>query len=144
MSGVASSDAKTDGVDWIIVSMHRGVEYAAAPSSTQVEFAHKVIDAGANIVIGHHPHVPQGIESYHEGMIFYSLGNFAFWQPFDYWTEHSFAVELNLKSDGTFDHTIVPINAGWQPQLSGETDQTKVKDYLAKLSDKLNLITPQY
>ncbi|MFA5967594.1 MAG: CapA family protein [Patescibacteria group bacterium] len=132
------TDGGMGGVDWIIVSMHRGVEYAATPSSTQIDFAHKVINAGANIVIGHHPHVPEGIENYNNGIIFYSLGNFAFWQPFDYWTQHSFAVEFTLKPDGTFDHTIVPINAGWQPKLSDEIDQTKIKEYLIKLSDKLN------
>ncbi len=126
------------GVNWIIVSMHRGVEYAATPSTPQIKFAHKVIDAGANVVIGHHPHVPEGIESYNNGIIFYSLGNFAFWQPFDYWTQHSFVVELTLHPDGKFDHLIVPINAGWQPELSNETDQTKIKEYLLKLSDKLN------
>ena len=129
--------------------MHRGVEYAATPSSAQIDFAHKVIDAGANIVIGHHPHVPEGIEEYtsrsgvervseRKGIIFYSLGNFAFWQPFDYWTQHSFVVELTLKSDGKFDHTIIPIDAGWQPKLSDEIDQAKIKEYLIKLSDKLN------
>jgi len=123
------------GVDWIIVSMHRGVEYAETPSKPQMEFAHKVIDAGANIVIGHHPHVPEGIESYNNGIIFYSLGNFAFWQPFDYWTQHSFAIELDLNPDGTFTHTIIPINAGWQPELSDEADQAKIKEYLVKLSD---------
>lgn len=150
------------GVDWVIVSMHRGVEYASSPSDPQIEFAHKIIDAGANFVIGHHPHVPQGIEEYtanpnspsfapgsigategervkRKGIIFYSLGNFAFWQPFDYWTQHTFAVELTLKSDGKFDHTIIPINSGWQPKLSDETDQVKIKNYIATLSEKLNL-----
>lgn len=125
-------------VNWIIISMHRGVEYSATPSSTQVEFAHKVIDAGANIVIGHHPHVPQGIENYKDGIIFYSLGNFAFWQPFDYWTQHSFATEIILRPDGKIDQTIVPIDAGWQPQLADEINQAKIKEYIIKLSDKLN------
>lgn len=141
-------------VNWIIVSMHRGMEYSATPSSPQIDFARKVIDAGANIVIGHHPHVAQGIEEYisrlagqqvseRKGIIYYSLGNFAFWQPFDYWTQHSFAVEITLHPDGKIDQTIMPIDAGWQPQLSDETDQTKIKDYLAKLSDKLNSPIPQ-
>ena len=40
--------------------------------------AHAAIDAGANLVIGHHPHVPQGLEAYGYGLIFYSLGNFVF------------------------------------------------------------------
>jgi len=126
-------------VDWVIVSMHRGVEYAISPSAPQIEFAHKVIDAGANFVIGHHPHVPEGIENYNNGLIFYSLGNFAFWQPFDYWTQHSFAVEITLYPDGKFDHIIVPIDAGWQPQLTTlDNDKTKIIQHIANLSNKFN------
>lgn len=138
--GVVSPEAKTGGVDWVIVSMHRGVEYAESPSTPQVEFAHRVIDAGANIVIGHHPHVPEGIEIYQTGIIFYSLGNFAFWQPFDYWTQHSFAVELNLYPNGKFNHTIVPVDAGWQPQLTNiNEDKNKIMQHIADLSDKLSV-----
>jgi poly-gamma-glutamate synthesis protein (capsule biosynthesis protein) len=48
------------------------------PHRSQVAAAHAAIDAGADIVLGHHPHVLQGIERYKKGIIFYSLGNFAF------------------------------------------------------------------
>ena len=49
-----------------------------APETEQ--FCHAAIDAGAALVLGHHPHVPQRIEHYHDGWIFYSLGNFVFQQ----------------------------------------------------------------
>jgi poly-gamma-glutamate capsule biosynthesis protein CapA/YwtB (metallophosphatase superfamily) len=68
-------------VDILIVSLHWGSEYAQEPSSWQIELAHQIIDAGAGLILGHHPHVIQKTEDYHEGKIVYSLGNFVFDQP---------------------------------------------------------------
>lgn len=65
-------------VDFVVVSFHWGRESVTTPTSKQVEFAHKVVDAGADLVIGHHPHVLQGIETYRDKIILYSLGNFVF------------------------------------------------------------------
>lgn len=64
--------------DIICISLHWGHEYYLYPSPEQVELAHQIIDAGAHIVIGHHPHIIQGFERYKRGIIFYSLGNFFF------------------------------------------------------------------
>lgn len=64
--------------DCVIVSFHWGGEGESTPKPYQVSAAHKAIDAGADIIIGHHPHVLQGVERYNDGVIFYSLGNFAF------------------------------------------------------------------
>ena len=64
--------------DAAIVSMHAGTEYAPRPNSRQIEFAHAAIDAGATVVVGHHPHVVQGWERRGSGVIFYSLGNLVF------------------------------------------------------------------
>lgn len=61
-----------------IVSMHAGVEYARAPHPSQQQFARAAIEAGASLVIGHHPHVTQPCEEYHTGVICYSLGNLVF------------------------------------------------------------------
>jgi hypothetical protein len=65
-------------VDALVVSLHWGHEYANRPSPTQRRIARSMIDAGARIVIGHHPHVSQGIEMYKGGLICYSLGNCLF------------------------------------------------------------------
>lgn len=62
----------------VVVSFHWGVEYAHIPTQSQEDLAHAAIDAGASLVIGHHPHVLQGIETYNGGLILYSLGNFVF------------------------------------------------------------------
>lgn len=68
--------------DYVVVSFHFGNEYETVASSRQEELARSAIDAGANIVVGHHPHVVQKIELYNGGLIAYSLGNFIFDQNF--------------------------------------------------------------
>ncbi len=67
--------------DFLLISIHWGVEYATAPRSDDVEIAHKMLEAGAGAVLGHHPHVLQPIETYltqdqRQTVILYSLGNF--------------------------------------------------------------------
>ena len=69
---------KKAGADIIIASMHWGQEYWYVPNSDQILIAQTAIDAGADIVYGHHPHVLQKIEKYKDGIIFFSLGNFSF------------------------------------------------------------------
>jgi poly-gamma-glutamate synthesis protein (capsule biosynthesis protein) len=64
--------------DAVIVSMHAGAEYQRQPNLQQQRFARAVIDAGASVVVGHHPHVTEPVESYGNGVIFYSLGNLVF------------------------------------------------------------------
>ena len=67
--------------DLLLISIHWGMEYAPAPRPEDVELAHKMLEAGASAVIGHHPHVLQPVETYltqdqRNTVIFYSLGNF--------------------------------------------------------------------
>jgi poly-gamma-glutamate capsule biosynthesis protein CapA/YwtB (metallophosphatase superfamily) len=69
---------KKRGADIICLSLHWGNEYVHIPARRQVEFARKAIDLGADLIIGHHPHVIQPVEQYKNGWIFYSLGNFIF------------------------------------------------------------------
>ena len=64
--------------DIIIVSVHHGKEYKHIPKASKASLYRKYIDAGAHIVLGHHPHVVQGVEAYKNGIIFHSLGNFSF------------------------------------------------------------------
>jgi len=64
--------------DYVVVSFHWGKEASDTIQDYQRNAAHKAIDAGADVIIGHHPHVLQGIELYRNGIIFYSLGNFTF------------------------------------------------------------------
>jgi poly-gamma-glutamate capsule biosynthesis protein CapA/YwtB (metallophosphatase superfamily) len=67
--------------DLLVVSVHWGIEYATTPRPDDIEVAHKMLDAGASVIVGHHPHVLQPVETYKTAdgrntVIFYSLGNF--------------------------------------------------------------------
>ena len=67
--------------DFLIISIHWGIEYAPEPRPDDVQLAHSFLDAGAGLIIGHHPHVLQAVETYltpddRYGVILFSLGNF--------------------------------------------------------------------
>ncbi|MFN3422677.1 MAG: CapA family protein, partial [Armatimonadota bacterium] len=99
--------------DVVIVSMHMGKEYVDFPQGFYrngfvMEFAHAVIDAGADIVLGHHPHTPQGIGFYKGKLIAYSLGNFVFDQK-EPW-RHSICLWLEVKKEGSVQQMkVIPI-----------------------------------
>lgn len=102
-------------VDAPVVSFHWGVEGNNEPEPYQVDLAHAAIDAGAKLVIGHHPHVLQGIEVYKGGVIAYSLGNFIFggnWNPKNM---DSAIFRATLTKEGVVDATIVPIKHSRPP-----------------------------
>jgi len=64
--------------DVVIVSLHWGEEFSQVPTEGQRRLAREAVDAGATLVVGHHPHVLQPIEEYRRGLIAYSLGNLVF------------------------------------------------------------------
>jgi len=74
-AGVRAARA-TPGVDAVVVSYHGGEEYKPVPLQRAIDLHHAAIDAGADAVLGHHPHETQGIEIYKGKPIFYSLGNY--------------------------------------------------------------------
>lgn len=74
----ADIQAVRDQVDWVVVNFHWGEELARYPAPYQRSIARRAIDAGADLVVGHHPHVLQGAEVYKDRAIVYSLGNFIF------------------------------------------------------------------
>ena len=65
-------------VDIIVVNLHWGIENFHLPTPEKINWARRLIDVGADVIIGHHPHIIQGIEKYKHGIIAYSLGNFVF------------------------------------------------------------------
>ena len=86
--------------DHQIVYIHWGEEYAKKHNSTQSDLAYSLIDAGVDIIVGHHPHVVQDIERYNDGIIFYSLGNFIFDQYFNRDVQEGLMLELVVAEDG--------------------------------------------
>lgn len=84
-------------VDALVVSFHWGEEYITEHNERQEMLAHKAIDAGATLIIGHHPHVAQDTEAYKDGYIAYSLGNFIFDQAFSHDTRSGLMLTVRLK-----------------------------------------------
>lgn len=72
------SSADSGEFDLIVVSAHAGIEYQHVPADSVQAAYRGYVDAGADLVLGHHPHVIQPVEHYGDGLIFYSLGNFVF------------------------------------------------------------------
>lgn len=86
--------------DLVIVSFHFGEEYQKIPNDYQIKHAHLAVDSGADLIIGHHPHVVQTLEQYKNSFIIYSLGNFIFDQYFSPETMNGglLEVKVNVKS----------------------------------------------
>ena len=90
----------SEEVDYLIVSIHWGYEYKHIPSDEiQVKLGHTFIDAGADFIIGHHPHVVQSFEEYNGKFIFYSLGNFVFDQYWSRDTQEELGIKIILTKD---------------------------------------------
>ncbi|PIQ92918.1 MAG: poly-gamma-glutamate biosynthesis protein [Parcubacteria group bacterium CG11_big_fil_rev_8_21_14_0_20_39_14] len=95
--------------DLVFVSMHFGEEYQTKQNSEQKDFARLAIDAGADLVIGHHPHVLQPIENYKNGYIAYSLGNFVFDQTFSPQTKESVVLKIIVENGKI--KVVIPLKA---------------------------------
>ncbi|MDD4238809.1 MAG: CapA family protein [Desulfotomaculaceae bacterium] len=109
--------------DFVVVSMHAGTEYETGPDLAQKRFARLAVDAGADLVLGHHPHVVQKIEKYKGKYIFYSLGNFVFDQKWSRATRVGLAAKIFITPEGVEKFELLPvyINDQDQPQvLAGE------------------------
>jgi poly-gamma-glutamate synthesis protein (capsule biosynthesis protein) len=94
----------------VIVSMHAGTEYLQKPNAQQREFAHAAIDAGATVVVGHHPHVTQPVEDYGKGVVFYSLGNLAFDQFQRKETQRGWIADVRFIRNRLVGYGIIPVD----------------------------------
>lgn len=105
--------------DVLIVSLHFGEEYQNGSNNRQKDIARLAIDSGAKIVVGHHPHVIQEIETYKDGIIAYSLGNFIFDQNFSKETMEGLALEVYLEGDEIVatKQNKIKLNKYYQPEL---------------------------
>ena len=109
-----------DSVDVVVVSAHWDWEYKDDPSGDTVKLAHAIADLGADVILGHHPHVPQGIEIYNDTFIIYSLGNFAFHQDStrSIWKKRSVILVLTLTKSGVKSYSMIPVTCGFQPAVA--------------------------
>lgn len=99
---------KSEG-NLVIISCHWGTELRENPKDYQIAFAHRLIDAGADLILGHHPHVIQGLEFYRGKLIAYSLGNFVF-GSFSESVKESMLLRIKVNADDLQQVQVVPIN----------------------------------
>ena len=108
--------------DLVIVSFHFGDEYQTKSNANQQFWAHLAIDSGADLIIGHHPHVVQEIENYKRKYIAYSLGNFIFDQGFSKETMEGLLLKVVVENAKIKE--IIPIdikiNKFFQPEIGEE------------------------
>lgn len=132
-AGVAyrSVDAVTEDVkklrpivDFVVVNFHWGDELSEWPNASQIVLAHKVIDTGADLIVGHHPHVLQGIELYKGKTIAYSLGNFIFGGNSRNTYETAVLAAEIIGND--LRTSIIPVSVKkYQPQLANDAERTR-------------------
>jgi len=123
-------------VDYIIVNFHWGIEKAEYPGLDQIQFAHSVIDYGADLIVGHHPHVLQGIEKYKTKIIAYSLGNFIFGGN-SRKTYDTAVLKIELEKNRDIKASVIPINVNyWQPEVLDDAKGQSVVKHVKKISEK--------
>lgn len=137
-------EAAEDKCDFLVVYVHWGLEYKEIPEDYQVTMAKQYIDAGADAVIGSHPHVVQGVSYYKDKIIAYSLGNFIFGNTI----KQGMMLELTLDTDGEVKAELIPYySPGFQlKEMSEEAEQEFFK-YITEISfnasvDENGLILP--
>jgi poly-gamma-glutamate synthesis protein (capsule biosynthesis protein) len=146
--------------DLVVVSLHFGIEYSSYPLPLDRRVLHQIIDDGATLILGHHPHVLQGIEQYKGGLIAYSLGSFVFdidvalrratQSQVDRLGAEFFEVDTNLVSEslilhceltehGIEDLELIPvrINADYQPVIARGEDGQQILARVRYFSDTL-------
>jgi poly-gamma-glutamate capsule biosynthesis protein CapA/YwtB (metallophosphatase superfamily) len=126
-------------VDVLIVSLHWGIEYETRPQEQQRVLAHKIIDWGADLILGHHPHVMQGVEIYKGRIIAYSLGNFVFGQKGP-GTDQSFMLACRFRGSSLTGAEIVPLDRfrRYFPKLAEGEEKVRLLADLKTISLPLN------
>lgn len=143
---------KENNVNTIILSFHWGIERSYKQSALQQKVAHYAIDNGADLIIGHHPHVLQGIEVYNDKYIVYSLGNFSFGgnkNPPDKDTM-VFNITYEYEDNKVKDTEVVIYPASvssaknkndYRPTLLKGNEYTRVLSKIGKYSEKIQIKT---
>ncbi|MCG2677530.1 CapA family protein, partial [bacterium] len=129
-------------VDFLIISFHWGDEEQVSPQEYQRNLAHLAIDNGADIILGHHTHMLSGIETYKNGVIIYSLGNFAF-GSYSEKAKESAIFRFYFSKDRLQKLEIIPISVynkevRFQPQILKDREAERVLERIQELSKEFN------
>jgi len=124
--------------DHIAVSLHWGTEMAYYPSPQQIDLAHRLIDAGATLILGHHPHTMQAIERYHGGLIAYSLGMLQFEPRWPHnLSREAIVLSVDLQSNGIvgeYEVTPLIVDDEFIPHVAVGTAGESIRSFLAEIS----------
>ncbi|MBN2011175.1 CapA family protein [candidate division KSB1 bacterium] len=128
--------------DYTVVTFHWGRELHTLPTDYQIVFAHTAIDAGADLILGHHPHILQGLEVYKNRLIIYSLGNFAF-GSYSNKAKESIILKTWMTDAGLLYAKVFPISVhnaevNFQPKRVNAERAAAVIDHLNDISTGLN------
>lgn len=144
---------RADGADYVICALHWGKELVYKPFDSQVELAHRCIDAGADLIYGSHSHCLQPVEEYKDGLILYSMGNWVFGGSTGPTDMDTAIIQVHVKgfSDGSIrngGYTVVPCCVSSRPvkeNYSGDnyndyrpTPYTEGSDAYNRVLSKLN------
>ena len=129
---IVSNIKKIDKDKFLIILMHWGDEYVHNASQDQINLAHSIIDAGADLIIGGHAHVIQNVEKYNNKLIFYSLGNFIFDQYFSKETQQGLMIGLEFKDSEQIYNIFSIEEEKAQPSLIKKSDD--ILNWLASIS----------
>lgn len=125
----------------LIVMFHWGKEFDFYPSEYQKTIGHLAISSGADIVIGHHPHVLQGVEKYKGKFIFYSLGNFIFDRQIPPGTDETGILQLTAARKGIENIVLTPVRIkNCQPAPCSNEDADYISSRLALYSKNLKAV----
>lgn len=126
--------------DIVIIQIHWGAEYLTRPQQWKQALGRELIDWGADVVIGGHPHVMQGMEVYKGRPIFWSLGNFIFDQYWSEETQRALAVGFIFRDAGVTAYLYPIVSEASQPRLAvGEGDRAQLEEFVRRsnLSEEL-------
>lgn len=125
--------------DFLVVSFHWGNEFEFFPRDTQKKLAHTAVDSGGDLVIGHHPHVLQGVEKYKNRLIFYSLGNFVFDRQIQGGSDETVILDLRIENKRWKEARIIPVKiVNCQPRIAGGGDAEYILNRLKLYSKGMN------
>ena len=131
-----------ENADLVVVNAHWGQEYDTEPSPRQKKLAETMADSGADIILGHHPHVLQSVDVYKNTVIFYSLGNFIFDQGWSNARESAIVQYKLLKNGvGRFEITPILIREATPAPLGKEDGYYKEKIFKRLIGDSSNDIS---
>jgi len=140
-------------VDVLVVSLHFGMIYMDYPSDEGISVCHQLIDEGVDIILGHHPHVLQGIEEYGGGLIAYSLGEFIFDPRAGLWysvlgrqtRKESMILMIKMDKQGYQGYSMVPtvLNEDYQPEIPDADRCSEILARIAGLSESIKTMRPE-